>query len=244
MKGMILAAGEGRRLRPLTDQLPKPMLPLAGRPLLEHIIVHLRHCGLTDLAVNLYHLPTAVIDYFGDGRRWGINLRYSVEEHLLGSAGGVKRLEPFFDETFVVYYGDVLTWADLRPMIELHRRTGAPATLGLYEVPDPWNRGIVELDQNGMIVRFAEKPPREQVFSNLANAGIYILEPAVLARIPDGQPYDFGHDVFPAMLAAGLPLAGYVLDDFLIDIGLPEKYEEANLMVANRAGQPSLNLSL
>ncbi len=235
MKGMILAAGEGRRLRPLTDRLPKPMLPLAGRPLLEHIIVHLRRCGLTDLAVNLYHLPAAVMDYFGDGQRWGINLRYSVEERLLGSAGGVQRLEPFFDETFVVYYGDVLTWADLRPMIELHRRAGAPATLGLYEVPDPWNRGIVELNQNGTIVRFAEKPPRPQVFSNLANAGIYILEPAVLARIPADQPYDFGHDVFPKMLADGLPLAGYVLDDYLIDIGLPEKYEEADRIATLRA---------
>jgi NDP-sugar pyrophosphorylase family protein len=237
MKGMILAAGEGRRLRPLTDQAPKPMLPLAGRPLLEHIIVHLRNCGLTDLAVNLYHLPAVVMDYFGDGRRWGVNLRYSVEERLLGSAGGVKQLESFFDDTFVVYYGDVLTWADLRPMIEFHRHAGVTATLGLYQVPDPWNRGIVELNQDGAIVRFAEKPPPEQVFSNLANAGIYVLEPAVLARIPAGQPYDFGHDVFPRMLADGLPLAGYVLQDFLIDIGLPEKYEEANRIVSAMVSQ-------
>ena len=237
MKGMILAAGEGRRLRPLTDQVPKPMLPLAGRPLLEHIIVHLRNCGLTDLAVNLYHLPAVVMDYFGDGRRWGVNLRYSVEDRLLGSAGGVKQLEPFFDDTFVVYYGDVLTWTDLRPMIEFHRQAGVTATLGLYQVPDPWNRGIVELDQKGAIIRFAEKPPRKQVFSNLANAGIYVLDPAVLARIPADQPYDFGHDVFPRMLTDGLPLAGYVLQDFLIDIGLPEKYEEANRMVSAMVSQ-------
>ncbi len=235
MKGMILAAGEGRRLRPLTDHLPKPMLPIGGKPLLEHIIIHLRDCGVTDLAVNLYHLPGAVMDYFKDGSRWGVSLRYSVEEQLLGSAGGVKRLQSFFDETFVVFYGDLLTWADLRPMIALHRWAGVLATMGLYHVVDPWNRGIVQLDEQQKIVRFAEKPPREQVFSNLANAGIYVLEPEVLSRIPAEQMYDFGHDVFPNLLAEGQPIAGYVIEDLLIDIGLPEKYEEANRLVASMA---------
>lgn len=235
MKGMILAAGEGRRLRPLTDHLPKPMLPIGGKPLLEHTITHLRDCGVTDLAVNLYHLPEAVMDYFGDGSRWGISLRYSVEEQLLGSAGGVKRLQSFFDEPFVVFYGDLLTWADLRPMIAFHQQSGALATMGLYHVADPWNRGIVQLDETHKIVRFAEKPPRDQVFSNLANAGIYVLEPEVLNRIPVEKVYDFGHDVFPNMLAEGLPIAGYVIEDLLIDIGLPEKYQEANQLVLSMA---------
>lgn len=228
MKGMILAAGEGRRLRPLTDHLPKPMLPVAGRPLLEHTITYLRDNGVTDLAINLYHLPDIVIDYFGNGSRWGVNLRYSVEEQLLGSAGGVKRLQSFFDETFVVFYGDLLTWANLRPMIELHQQAGVVATMGLYQVPDPWNRGIVQLDEAKNIIRFVEKPPRDQVFSNLANAGIYILEPQVLDRIPAEQVYDFGHNVFPDLLSEGVQVAGYVIEDLLIDIGLPEKYEEAN----------------
>jgi NDP-sugar pyrophosphorylase family protein len=228
MKGMILAAGEGKRLRPLTDYLPKPMLPLAGQPLLEHVIKHLRDCGVTDLAINLHHLPAAVMDYFGDGSHWGVNLCYSVEERLLGSAGGVKRLESFFDDTFLVYYGDVYTVADLRPMIALHRGSDVLATMGLYRVPDPWNRGIVELDDAQVIVRFMEKPLREQVFSDLANAGIYVLEPDVLERIPAGQVWDFGHDVFPAMLAEGIQVAGYVIEDTLLDIGLPEKYEQAN----------------
>jgi mannose-1-phosphate guanylyltransferase/phosphomannomutase len=235
MKGMILAAGEGRRLRPLTDHLPKPMLPIAGRPLLEHTITYLRDCGVTDLAINLHHLPAAVIDYFGNGSRWGIKLRYSVEERLLGSAGGVKRLQSFFDEMFVVFYGDLLTWTDLRPMIALHRRAGVLATMGLYHVPDPWNRGIVELDEAQNIIRFAEKPPRDQIFSNLANAGIYVLEPEVLERVPAEQVYDFGHDVFPGLLAEGVRVAGYVIEDILIDIGLPEKYEEANRMILNLA---------
>ena len=235
MKAMILAAGEGRRLRPLTNHLPKPMLPVAGRPLLEHTIVYLRENGITDLAINLYHLPQAVIDYFGDGSDWGISLRYSVEEKLLGSAGGVKLVQDFFDDTFIVYYGDLFTQADLRPMIDLHRQRGAPATMGLYRVPDPWNRGIVELNAEQTITRFAEKPPRDQVFSDLANAGIYVLEPEVLDSIPAGQMYDFGHDVFPDMLANGVPIAGYVIDDSLIDIGLPEKYEEANRLALEMA---------
>lgn len=232
MKGMILAAGEGRRLRPLTNHLPKPMLPVAGRPLLEHTITSLRDNGVTELAINLHHLPQAVIDHFGDGRDWGVSLRYSVEERLLGSAGGVKRLQAFFDETFIVYYGDLFTQADLRPMIDLHQRTGAPATMGLYRVPDPWNRGIVQLDDQQAIVRFAEKPPPDQIFSDLANAGIYVLEPEVLDWIPAGQMYDFGHDLFPDMLAQDVQIAGYVIEDSLIDIGLPEKYEEANCLAS------------
>jgi NDP-sugar pyrophosphorylase family protein len=231
---MILAAGEGRRLRPLTDDLPKPMLPVAGRPLLEHTITYLRSNGITDLAINLHHLPDAVIKHFGNGSRWGVRLRYSVEEQLLGSAGGVKRLQAFFDDTFVVFYGDLLTWTDLRPMIELHRQTGVVATMGLYHVPDPWNRGIVQLDESHDIVRFVEKPARDQVFSNLANAGIYILEPEVLDRIPAEQSYDFGHDVFPGLLAEGIRVAGFVIADLLIDIGLPEKYEEANRIAERR----------
>src|SRR5512136_1751967 len=228
MKGMILAAGEGQRMRPLTDHLPKPMLPIAGRPLLEHTIVHLCDCGVTDLAINLYYLPAAVMDYFGNGSRCGVRLRYSVEEKLMGSAGGVKRLQDFFDDTFMVYYGDVFTRADLRPMIAFHRRAGVLATMGLYQVPDPWNRGIAQLDNSQTIVRFVEKPSRDQIFSNLANAGIYILEPEVLNSIPAGQIYDFGNDVFPKMLAEGTRIAGYVIEDTLIDIGLPEKYAEAN----------------
>jgi len=236
MNGMILAAGEGKRLRPLTRYLPKPMLPLAGRPLLEHIIIHLRDCGVTRLAINLHHLPEAVMSYFGDGSRWNVSLRYSVEEQLLGSAGGVKRLQSFFNDTFLLYYGDVYTQADLRPMIEFHRRSGATATMGLYHVPDPWNRGIVELDDAAAIVKFVEKPPREQVFSDLANAGIYVLEPEVLDMIPEGRVWDFGHDVFPAMLAHDSHVAGYVIEGVVIDIGLPEKYQHANRIASGGNG--------
>ena len=247
MKGMILAAGEGKRLGSLTEHVPKPMLPLAGRPLLEHIILHLRDCGITELAINLYHQPAVVVDYLGDGRQLGVCLHYSLEERLLGSAGGVKRMQSFFDDTFVVYYGDVFTWADLRPVVARHRQLGVLATMGLYQVLDPWNRGIVELDASHRILKFVEKPSREQAFSDLANAGIYVLEPEVLERIPVGQVWDFGHDVFPAMLAEGMHLAGYIIQDPLIDIGLPEKYQLADRLAwtttsaeSKRQTRPSL----
>ena len=250
MKGMILAAGEGRRLGPLTEHVPKPMLPLADRPLLEHIILHLRNCGITELAINLYHQASVIVDHFGNGSHLGVHLHYSLEEQLLGSAGGVKRLQSFFDDTFVVYYGDVFTRADLRPMLALHRHLGLPATMGLYRVPDPWNCGIVELDPSHKILRFVEKPPREQVFSDLANAGIYVLEPAVLDLIPAGQSWDFGHDVFPAMLADGMQVAGHIIEDPVIDIGLPEKYEQADRLartaktrVDTHHTQPSLGVT-
>lgn len=232
MKGMILAAGEGTRLRPMTYHTPKPMLPIAGRPLLERVIGYLAGHGVTDLAINLYHLSEQVIDYFGDGAGHGVNLTYSVEKELIGSAGGVKKLEDFFDETFVVYYGDLFTQANLSAMISVHAAANVSATMGLYRVADPWNRGIVALNENNLITRFAEKPPREEAFSDLANAGIYILEPDVLARIPADTFYDFGHDVFPKMLAEGIPIAGYIIEELLIDIGLPEKYEETNRIVA------------
>ena len=243
MKGMILAAGEGQRLRPMTDHMPKPMLPIAGRPLLEYTIFHLCNCGITDLAINLYHFPAIIMDYFGNGSRWGASLHYSVEEKLLGSAGGVKRMQSFFDDTFVVYYGDVFTWADLRPMIAFHRRAGVLATMGLYHVSDPWNRGVAQLDDSHTVVRFVEKPARDQVFSNLTNAGIYILEPEVLDRIPAGQVYDFGHDVFPKLLTEGTRIAGYVIEDTLIDIGLPEKYAEANRIACADPRHPVMDIA-
>ncbi len=232
MKGMILAAGEGTRLRPLTYTTPKPMLPIAGQPLLERTIAYLKHHGVDELAINLYHLPDKVTSYFGDGSQHGVTLKYSIETELVGSAGGVKRVADFFDDTFVVYYGDILTQANLSEMIAFHKQKNVLATMGLYYVPDPWNRGIVALDEAQIITRFAEKPPKAEAFSNLANAGIYVLEPEVLTRIPAETFYDFGHDVFPLMLADGLPIAGYPIEALLIDIGLPEKYEEANRIVA------------
>lgn len=224
MKGLILAAGEGQRLRPLTLTRPKPMLPVAGRPLLEHIVMLLQRHGVTRLAINLHHKPETIITYFGNGQRWGVHILYSYEQQLLGSAGAARKLAWFFDQTFVVFYGDLYTELNLRPLMAFHRRHGALATVALYEVSNPTACGIVELDQQQRVQRFVEKPAPEKVFSNLANAGVYILEPAVLSFVPSETPFDFGRDLFPALLDLGLPVMGFPIQEPLIDIGTWDKY--------------------
>ncbi|MGQ9502597.1 MAG: nucleotidyltransferase family protein [Anaerolineae bacterium] len=229
MKAMILAAGEGTRLRPLTERCPKPMLPVAGRPLLEHIIAWLRAHGVCKIAINLHHHPEAITQYFGDGSCFDVHITYSLEEQLLGTAGAVRRLEHFFHETFVVVYGDVLTDLDLTALTRFHRQHGGIATLALYRVSNPTACGLVELSWDGRIVRFVEKPRPEEVFTNLANAGVYILEPQVIAHIPLAGPSDFGRDIFPKLLQHKLPLYGYIIPATtrLVDIGSPEHYHLA-----------------
>lgn len=224
MKGLILAAGEGQRLRPLTLTCPKPMLSVAGRPLLEHTIALLRHHRVTQLAISLYYKPESVTAYFGSGRRWGVRILYSYEQHCLGSAGAAKKLAWFFDQTFVVFHGDLYTELNLRPLISFHRRHGALVTIALYAVPNPTACSVVELDARQRIRRFVEKPAPEVVSSNLANTGIYILEPAVLSLVPCKTFFDFEHDLFPVLLDLELPIMGFPIQEFLIDIGTRDKY--------------------
>ncbi len=229
MKALILAAGEGTRLRPLTRERPKPMLPVGGAPLLEHLLRLLARHGIRDIAINLHYKPDVVTGHFGDGALWGVRLTYSYEEQMLGTAGAVRRLQPFLDEPFFVLYGDVLTDLDLTALAAFHKARGAALTAVLYRVPRPWDCGIVALDEEGRITRFVEKPPREQVFSNLANAGIYVMAPGLIASIPPETFFDFGHDLFPRLLASGAALFGYPIgeNDYVLDIGSPEKYEQA-----------------
>jgi len=227
VKAMVLAAGEGTRLRPLTLNCPKPMLPLAGRPLLEYTLEWLRRHGIVNVAINLHHRPEAIIDHFGDGKAFDVRITYSLEETILGTAGGVRKLQSYFDGTFVVVYGDVLTNLDLTALVGFHRHKEALATMTLYQVDNPWECGIVELDGEGRISRFVEKPPRERVFSRLANAGVYVLEPMALDFIPADSLYDFGRDLFPDLVVKGLPVYGYPIAEYLIDVGTPAKYRQA-----------------
>ena len=210
-KAMVLAAGRGSRLRPLTEHTPKCMVPLGGKPLLEHSIEWLRRSGVLQIIINLCHLPDSVIDHFGDGTRWGVHITYSLEAQPLGTAGGVRHVAHLFEGSFFVWYGDNLSTCDLKGLYAFHRESDGLATIALHYREDPTASGIVQLDENAGIVRFLEKPRVDQVFSHWANAGIYILEPEVLGYIPsDGTP-DFARDVFPAMLADGQPLYGYRL---------------------------------
>jgi NDP-sugar pyrophosphorylase family protein len=230
-KAMILAAGEGTRLRPLTLNMPKAMVPIGGRPLLAHILAWLKRYGITEVGINLHYLGQNIIDHFGDGAAYGIKITYSQETTLLGTAGGVKKLAAFFAaQRFAVIYGDVLTDFDLSDMVNLHIKNKADITIALSSVTNPHEKGIVDQDIDGRILGFTEKPTPGTEKSNLANGGVYILEPEVLTFIPTTVPCDFGFDVFPDLLKKCRPIYGYQLaqDDFLIDIGNLQKYRQAD----------------
>lgn len=228
MKALLLAAGEGTRLRPLTDRVPKPMLPIEGRPLLEHLVGLLRAHGVSEIAINLHHMPEVVTQHFGDGSRFGVNLTYSYEEQLQGSAGAAKRLVRFLDEPFFLLYGDVLTDIDLTLLAERHRRSAAAVTLAVYEVDDPGRCGVVELDAGGRVRRFVEKPGPGESDSSLANAGVYCVEPDVLSLVPSDTPSDFGYDLFPRLLRSGRTVVAHRDPDaYYLDIGSIERYERA-----------------
>jgi mannose-1-phosphate guanylyltransferase len=234
-QALILAAGEGTRLQPYTRDRPKPMVPIGGRPLLEHTLSWLARYGVHDIAVNLHYCPQAIPQHFGDGTAYGAHLHYAREEHLLGTAGAVRNLGDFLDgRPLVVVYGDVLTDLDLSALLTYHheKATGDPAakmTLSLYPMPNPTEVGLVEMGPDGRVTRFQEKPRPEDVFGDLANAGVLVLEPEILAQIPPDTFYDFGHHVLPKLLAAGTPVYGWVIpqETYLLDIGTLEKYAQA-----------------
>ncbi|HLQ32081.1 MAG TPA: nucleotidyltransferase family protein [Chloroflexota bacterium] len=229
MKALILAAGEGTRLGALTRGRPKPMLPVGGRPLLEHQLDLLRHHGIIEVAINLHYKPQSIVEYLGDGSRFGVSITYSSETRLLGSAGAAKRLGWFFRDSFLVMYGDLLTDLDLSLLMERHRTSSGLATLALCSPDDPTRCGMVEVSAEGRVREFIEKPTAEVVQGHLANAGIYVLEPEVLTYIPPDRPWDFGYDVFPSMLALGLPLFAYQVPGYVLDIGTPDRYAQAEV---------------
>ena len=209
MKAMILAAGQGTRLAPLTASLPKCMIPIGGMPILEHTLIRLRGHGVGEVIINLCHQPDVIPAYFGDGSRWGMRITYSPEDEPLGTAGGVKHAAWFFDGPFLVLYGDNLSTCDLSRLARHHRERDALATMALYRRSDPSSSGIAEVNAEDRIVRFVEKPRPEEVFSKWVNAGIYVLNPEVLDLIPAVRPCDFGRDVFPHLLAEGRTIYGY-----------------------------------
>ena len=237
MKAMILAAGEGTRLRPLTASLPKPMVSIVGTPLLERTLTWLAGEGVTEAAINLYHRPQSIPDYFGSEFA-GIRLHYFFEETLRGTAGGVKSAQSVLEDApFFVIYGDNLISADLRRLAAFHAMHTGIGTVALFEHPNPAAAGIVGLDAGNRITRFVEKPPADEVFSPLANAGIYVLDPAVFDAIPENEASDFGRDIFPSLLAQGKALHGTPLGGYLQDTGTPAAYRQANFdLLAGRTG--------
>lgn len=234
MKAVIMAGGEGTRLRPLTSNIPKPMIPLANKPMMEHIVGLLRQHGFTDIVVTLAFLPQAIRTYFGDGSEFGVTMRYATEEMPLGTAGSVRNAMDELDERFLVISGDVLTDIDLTALVEYHDQTKAMATIGLRRVEDPVEFGIVITRDDGTVERFLEKPTWGQVFSDTINTGIYVLEPGIFDFIPAGKPVDFSSDVFPALLDAGHPVYGKVLGGYWEDVGTLEAYGSAHVDVLDR----------
>lgn len=228
MKAVILAGGEGTRLRPLTLERSKPMVPLFGRPVLEHILLLLRKNGFDQVAITLGYLPQGVRDYFGDGSEWGMKLRYYEEKTPLGTAGGVKQAEDFLgDEDFLVISGDCVCDFDLQSAFQRHLTRGGGATLLLHREKDPLEYGLVQLNEDGRVERFLEKPGWGEVFTNLVNTGIYFLSPSVFSRVPADAPFDFSRDLFPKLLKENVPLYGDAPYGYWRDMGDTQSYLKA-----------------
>ncbi|MBC8101988.1 MAG: NDP-sugar synthase [Cytophagales bacterium] len=233
MKAMILGAGIGSRLDPLTRSLPKPLVPVVGKPVMGHLVDLLKKHGVTEIMVNVQYLGQTIIDTIGDGSSYGVPVHYSREDKLWGDAGGVKRVENFFrdgasdEEPFLVIGGDDLTDTDISRIVASHREKGAVATLGVTPVEDPSEYGIVVADGDGFITRFQEKPKKGEAFSNLANTGIYVFRTSVFDYIPAETFFGFGNNVFPALLDAKKPMLAVPSDAYWKDVGNLAIYRQA-----------------
>jgi mannose-1-phosphate guanylyltransferase/phosphomannomutase len=223
-----MAGGAGTRLRPLTSNQPKPMVPIVGKPCIEHIVELLGEYGFDDVVVTLAFMPQAIRTYFGSGEAHGVRIQYSVEESPAGTAGSVKLAEDALDGTFLVISGDALCDIDLGALVRFHREKGADVTIGLKSVDNPLEFGIVVIDEDGRIERFLEKPSWGQVFTDTINTGIYVVEPSVLRHVPADRPFDFSKELFPLLLEMGRPLFGYVAEGYWQDIGNLDQYRQAN----------------
>jgi mannose-1-phosphate guanylyltransferase/phosphomannomutase len=223
-----MAGGEGTRLRPLTSNQPKPMVPIVGKPCMEHILELLKKHDFDEVIVTLAFLPQAIRSYFGDGDTLGLSIEYSVEESPLGTAGSVRLASDKLDDTVLVISGDALCDIDLGKLVAFHRDREAAVTIGLKSVENPLEFGIVVTDEDGKIERFLEKPSWGQVFSDTINTGIYVLEPEVLRHVPADRPFDFSKELFPLLLEMGRPLYGMVCDGYWQDIGNLDQFRQAN----------------
>ena len=231
MKAMVLAAGKGTRLFPLTGVMPKPMAPIADEPIIQHILELLARTGVEEVHVNVHYLADAILDHYGfQTEIGGTSVHFHREERLMGTAGGLKGVagSAAFDDTFVVIMGDALTDVDVREVVDFHKEKKAAATIALTPVEDTTEYGVAMLDGEKSIVGFQEKPGPEEAISNLANTGIYVLQPEALSYVPEGAFFDFAKDPFPRLLEAGERVAGYdVRDSYWSDIGTLSAYKEA-----------------
>ncbi|HOW27896.1 MAG TPA: NDP-sugar synthase [Elusimicrobiota bacterium] len=242
IKAMMMSAGLGTRLYPLTSKYPKPLVPIVNKPVIDYALDNARRHGVREIAVNLYHCPHYVQSHLGDGSRWGLRLHYSVEKRLWGTAGGVKRFEKFFsDGTFVVLSGDGLSEIDLADVVAFHRSHRSFATMVLKPVTSRFEYGVTLVNRKNRIVRFIEKPKWEDVFSNTVNTGVYVFEPGIFRYIPSGRECDFAQNVWPRLLKERKPIFGYVTQDYWRDVGNLAEYRQAHRDVLDgRMKYPSI----
>jgi len=229
---MIMAAGLGTRLMPLTGVIPKPMVPIAGYPAIGHILHHLRRHDILEVVINLHHLPETIRGFFGDGASLGMSIAYSFEEELMGTAGGVKNNQSFLGGgTCLIMSGDSLTDVDLGAVRAAHRESGGVSTVVTKRVDDPSEYGVVVTDGSRRVLGFQEKPAREDALSDLCNCGIYVFEPEIFDLIPADTFYDFGRQVFPGLLEGGVPFHAYTTGRYWNDVGSLEAYRDGNFDV-------------
>jgi mannose-1-phosphate guanylyltransferase len=234
MKALLLAGGLGTRLRPLTENLPKPMAPIANRPWLEHLITHLRDQGIDQFVMAARHCSDVIRRYFGDGRRWGVKIEYAVEPFPMGTAGAIKNAERLLNERFLVVNADIVHLPELIPILEFHKQHGGIATIVLTEVEDPSPYGVVEQDAAGRILRFVEKPRPEEAPSNRINAGLYILEPEVMDYIPAQREVSIERETFPRLIRENAGVYGIVSNGYWRDMGTPARYRQVHWDVLDR----------
>ncbi len=235
-----MAGGKGTRLRPLTCQLPKPMVPLLQKPVMQYSIELLKKHGITDIAVTVQYLPDEIRDYFGDGEEFGVRLTYFEEIEPLGTAGSVKQAEEFLNEPFVVVSGDALTDFDLQAGIKFHEQNDALVSIFMKQVACPLEFGVIMTNQDDEIVRFLEKPSLSEVFSDTVNTGIYVMDPSIFSYIEEGKSVDFSKDVFPRLLEEKAGMYGYAADGYWSDIGNLEQYRQAHMDILNRDVKASI----
>jgi NDP-sugar pyrophosphorylase family protein len=234
MKAMVLAAGVGSRLEPLTSAVPKPLVPIANTPVMEHIVELLAKHGIKDIIANLHYLPEQIKDYFKDGSDFGVKMRFMQEDELTGDAGGVRACKDFLgDGTFIVLMGDLVTDADLSKIVSEHKAKKAIATIALKKVKDVQHFGVAVQDQDGYIKGFQEKPEPKDALSDMASAGIYVLEPEVFDHIPEHGVYGFGRQLFPTLIEKGLLVYGSTIETYWSDVGTHEQYKQSNFDVLN-----------
>ncbi|QOY36138.1 sugar phosphate nucleotidyltransferase [Anaerobacillus isosaccharinicus] len=240
MKAVIMAGGKGTRLRPLTCNIPKPMVPLVHKPVMEYSIELLKKYGITEIAVTLQYLPDVIKDYFGDGSQFGVKLHYFVEKLPLGTAGSIKNAQKFLDERFVVISGDGLTDFNLSKGIQFHLEKNALATIFMKQVETPLDYGVILTNENNEVVRFIEKPNWNEVFSDTVNTGIYVLEPEIFTFLEEGVPTDFSKDTFPLLMKEKQAIFGFKADGYWSDVGNLYSYRETQFDMLKKKVQVSL----